>query len=55
MINKKIEKKVSPFFNNSTKIIYYIRNPLDQNVAYFDAAQNHIDEDLNYYYDFKLK
>ena len=55
MIDKKIEKKVSPFINKDTKIIYYVRNPLDQNVAYFDAVQNNIDEDLNYYYDFKLR
>ena len=46
---------MNPFINKDAKIIYYVRNPLDQNVAYFNAAQNHMDEDLNYYYDYKLK
>ena len=55
MIDKEVEKKVSPFLNKKAKIIYYVRNPLDQNVAYFDAVQNNIDEDLNYYYDLKLR
>ena len=53
MIDNKIEDKVSPYLNTNTRIIYYLRNPLDQLVAYFKAIQNHLDENLKYYYDVK--
>ena len=55
MKDKKIGQKLSPYLNSKTKIIYYLRNPFDQHVAYFNTIQNHLDEDLMYYYDINLR
>ena len=55
MLKKNVDKKVNPYLNKDSKVIYYYRNPLDQAVAYFKTIQTHLDEDLKYYYDTKTK
>ena len=51
MVDKNIDKKVNPYLNPKSRIIYYLRNPFDQCVAYYRAIQSHNDENLNFYYD----
>ena len=55
MLDNNVDKKVNPYKNPNSKVIYYYRNPLDQAVAYFKTIQTHIDEELKYYYNSKTK
>ncbi len=55
MRKKNVINKLNPYVNKNAKIIYYLRNPFDQNVSYFSAIQNHLDKELKYYYDTSLK
>jgi hypothetical protein len=50
----KIEKKVNPYKNDNAKIIFYFRNPLDQNVSYFNGIKDHNDKNLLFYFNKKL-
>tara|TARA_B100000989_G_scaffold299059_1_gene292672 strand:+ start:3302 stop:4291 length:990 start_codon:yes stop_codon:yes gene_type:complete len=43
---KNVEEKVNPYKNSNSKVIFYFRNPLDQNVAYFKGIQDHKDRNL---------
>jgi len=43
--------KTNPLKNINAKIIYYYRNPLDQNISHFNAIQTNVVQKLNYYYD----
>ena len=55
MLKKDIDKKVNPYINPYSKIIYYYRNPLDQFVSYYNAIQTAIDDELKYYYNYETK
>ena len=55
MKKKNIQTLSNPLTNKNAKIIYYYRNPLDQNISYFNAIQKHTNQKINYYYDTKLK
>ncbi len=55
MKDKGVLNKLNPYLNKNAKIIYYLRNPFDQNVAYFSAIQNHLDQELMYYYEASLE
>ncbi len=43
---KNVEEKVNPYKNRNSKLIFYYRNPLDQNVSFFKGIQNHKDKNL---------
>ena len=55
MKKENIEESSNPLINKNAKIIYYYRNPLDQNISYFNAIKNNVNQEINYYYDKKLK
>ena len=55
MKKKNVEKLCNPLLNKNAKIIYYYRNPLDQNISYFNAIKNNLNQKINYYYDPELK
>ena len=55
MKKKNVEKLSNPLINKNAKIIYYYRNPLDQNISYFNAIKNNVNQEINYYYDSKLE
>ncbi len=50
-----VYNKTNPSVNKEAKIIYYYRNPLDQNISHFNAIQTSVVQKLNYYFDKKLK
>ena len=47
--------KINPIKNINAKIIYYYRNPLDQNISHFNAIQTNVVQKLNYYFDKSLQ
>ena len=55
MLDNNVDKKVNPYLNPNSKVIYYYRNPLDQAVAYFKTIQTHLSEELKYYYNSETK
>ena len=47
--------KTNPYVNKEAKIIYYYRNPLDQNISHFNASQTSVSSELNFYFDKSLQ
>ncbi len=49
-----VYNKTNPYVNKEAKIIYYYRNPLDQNISHFNSIQTSVNE-LIFYFDKSLQ